>query len=142
MSNDPLYEVFGRELKGMSDLIKGMSEELKAVSRQLAQFEQKHMYQDEQSRENKAEIEKHDDRLSSLERDADRQSGSLSTLRILGTLVFGVLATAVGWLLSVVLTTQSATQIHQSKLPQIDNSISTLESRLQQLERQPQGRSR
>lgn len=142
MNNDPLYEVFGRELKGMSDLIKGMSEELKAVSRQLAQFEQKHMYQDEQSRENKAEIEKHDDRLTSLERDADRQSGSLSTLRILGTLVFGVLATAVGWLLSVVLTTQSATQIHQSKMPQIDTAISTMESRLQQLERQPQGRSR
>ena len=73
MSNDPLYEVFGRDLKGMSDLIKGMSEELKVVSRQLAQFEQKHMYQDEQSRENKAEIEKHDNRLTSLERNADRQ---------------------------------------------------------------------
>ena len=142
MSNDPLYEVFGRDLKGMSDLIKGMSEELKVVSRQLAQFEQKHMYQDEQSRENKAEIEKHDNRLTSLERNADRQDGSLSTLRTLGVLLFGVLAGAVGWLLSVVLTTQSATQIHQSKLPQVDNAISTLESRLQQLERQQQGRSR
>ncbi len=129
MSNDPLYEVFGRDLKGMSDLIKGMSEELKVVSRQLAQFEQKHMYQDEQSRENKAEIEKHDNRLTSLERNADRQDGSLSTLRTLGVLLFGVLAGAVGWLLSVVLTTQSATQIHQSKQSSVEARLQILEQR-------------
>ncbi|MEC7118344.1 MAG: hypothetical protein VXW65_00365 [Pseudomonadota bacterium] len=141
MSNDPAYAALVRELTGMNDLMKGMSEDLKAMSRQLAQFEQKHLHQDEQARENKAEIEKHDERLTLLERGADRQSGSLSTLRILGTLVFGVLATAVGWLLSVVLSTQSVTQIHQSKWPQMDNSISSMESRIQQLEQQ-QGRNR
>ena len=129
MSNDPLYAAFERELKGMNDLIKGMSEDVKAMSRQLAQFEQKHLHQDEQSRENKAEIEKHDNRLTSLERNADRQDGSLSTLRTLGVLLFGVLAGAVGWLLSVVLTTQSATQIHQSKQSSVEARLQILEQR-------------
>lgn len=129
MSNDPLYEVFGRELKGMSDLIKGVSEDVKAMSRQLAQSEQKHQHQDEQTRENKAEIEKHDNRLTSLERNADRQDGSLSTLRTLGILLFGVLAGAVGWLLSVVLTTQSATQIQQSKQSSVEARLQILEQR-------------
>ena len=129
MSNDPLYAAFERELKGMNDLIKGMSEDVKAMSRQLAQFEQKHLHQDEQSRDNKAEIEKHDNRLTSLERNADRQDGSLSTLRTLGVLLFGVLAGAVGWLLSVVLTTQSATQIHQSKQSSVEARLQILEQR-------------
>lgn len=129
MSNDPLYAAFERELKGMNDLMKGMSEDVKAMSRQLAQFEQKHLHQDEQSRENKAEIEKHDNRLTSLERNADRQDGSLSTLRTLGVLLFGVLAGAVGWLLSVVLTTQSATQIHQSKQSSVEARLQILEQR-------------
>lgn len=129
MSNDPLYAAFERELKGMNDLMKGMSADVKAMSRQLAQFEQKHQHQDEQSRENKAEIEKHDNRLTSLERAADRQDGSLSTLRTLGILLFGVLAGAVGWLLSVVLTTQSATQIHQSKQSSVEARLQILEQR-------------
>lgn len=128
-SNDPLYAAFERELKGMNDLIKGMSEDVKAMSRQLAQFEQKHLHQDEQSRDNKAEIEKHDNRLTSLERNADRQDGSLSTLRTLGILLFGVLAGAVGWLLSVVLTTQSATQIQQSKQSSVEARLQILEQR-------------
>lgn len=127
MTDDSRLAVVEREVRGMHETVKEVANELKALNRSVIQSEQQHLQHQRIADLNRTELEDYGKRIALLERAYDQQKGAISIIRwFLGTLATVALA-CVGWLLSVVLSTQSAIQIQQSKQ-------STVEARLQILE--------
>jgi hypothetical protein len=127
MTEESRLAVMEREMRGMHETIKVLVDEVKALTRSVIQSDQQHLQHQRIADLNRTELEDFGKRIAVLERDSDQQKGAISIIRwFLGTLATVALA-CVGWLLSVVLSTQSAIQIQQSKQ-------STVEARLQILE--------
>jgi hypothetical protein len=116
----------------MHETLKEVSADMKALGRSIAQSEQQHIQHQRMSEENRAELQLQHIRVSQIERSQDRLSGSISALRWFGGIFSVIGFSAVSWLLSVVLSNQSATQIQHSKQ-------STVEARLQILEQRKDG---
>jgi len=127
MTDDSRLAVVERGVRDMHETLKEVARDLKALNRSVIQSEQQHLQHQRTADLSRNELENCDKRIAVLERDSDQQKGAISIIRwFLGTLATVSLA-CVGWLLSVVLSTQSAIQIQQSKQ-------STVEARLQILE--------
>jgi len=127
MTEESRLAVMEREMRGMHETIKVLVDEVKALTRSVIQSDQQHLQHQRIADLNRTELEDFGKRVAVLERDSDQQKGAISITRwFLGMLATVALA-CVGWLLSVVLSTQSAIQIQQSKQ-------STVEARLQILE--------
>lgn len=127
MTEESRLAVMEREMRDMHETIKVLVDEVKALTRSVIQSDQQHLQHQRIADLNRTELEDCGKRIVLLERAYDQQKGAISIIRwFLGTLATVALA-CVGWLLSVVLSTQSAIQIQQSKQ-------STVEARLQILE--------
>ena len=132
MTEESRLAVMEREVRDMHETIKVLVDEVTALTRSVIQSDQQHLQHQRIADLNRTELEDCGKRIALLERAYDQQKGAISIIRwFLGTLATVALA-CVGWLLSVVLSTQSAIQIQQSKQ-------STVEARLQILEQRRDG---
>lgn len=132
MTDDSRLAVVERGVIDMHETLKEVARDLKALNRSVIQSEQQHLQHQRTADLSRNELENCDKRIAMLERDSDQKKGAILITRwFLGMLATVVLA-CVGWLLSVVLSTQSAIQIQQSKQ-------STVEARLQILEQRRGG---
>lgn len=128
MTDDSRLAVMEMEMRGMHETIK----EVKALTRSVIQSDQQHLQHQRNADLNRTELENYDERIAVLERKSGRQDGAISIIRWFFATFAGVAIACIGWLLSVVLSTQSAIQIQQSKQ-------STVEARLQILEQRRDG---
>lgn len=132
MTDDSRLAVVEREVRGMHETVKEVANELKALNRSVIQSEQQHLQHQQATEQSKTSLERCSERTTELERKSERQDGAISLIRWFFGAFAGVAIAWIGWLLSVVLSTQSATQIQQSKQ-------STVEARLQILEQRRGG---
>lgn len=132
MTDDTRLAVVEQEVLGMHDTLKEVSSELKALSRSIVQSEQQHIQQQKVSDENRIELQNHERRIAFTERQMERQAGSIAIVKWIIGIGSSAAVMAISWLLSLVLQTQSAVAVNQSKHP-------TIESRLQQLEARRDG---
>lgn len=130
MTEESRLAVMEREMRGMHETIKVLVDEVKALTRSVIQSDQQHLQHQRIADLNRTELEDFGKRVAVLERDSDQQKGAISITRwFLGMLATVALA-CVGWLLSVVLSTQSAIQIQQSKQSTVEARLQILEQRM------------
>lgn len=132
MTDDSRLAVVERGVRDMHETIKVLVDEVKALTRSVIQSEQQHLQHQRTADLSRSELEDCDKRIAVLERDSDHQKGAILIIRWFFGIFAAVAVTCIGWLLSVVLSTQSAIQIQQSKQ-------STVEARLQILEHRRDG---
>ncbi len=118
-----------REVRGMHDTLKELSNEVKTLNQSFARSEQQHVQLQRMSDDNKAELQQQDARITQVERTMDRQSGSVATFRWIAGVFAAAAISAIAWLLSVVLNSQSAIHIQQSKQSSVEARLQILEQR-------------
>jgi chromosome segregation ATPase len=128
-TDDSRLAVVEREVRGMHDTLKELSGDVKALNQSFARSEQQHQQHQRMSDENKAELQQHDTRLTQVERTLDRQAGSIATFRWISGVFAAAAITAIGWLLSVVLNSQSAIHVQQSKQADAETRLQRIEQR-------------
>lgn len=86
---------------------------------------------------NKERLTEHDRQLDELKSTSDKQSGSMSAIKVIGAMLFSISISGVGWAITTVLSIQSSNQIQQTKLDNLDKEQAEMKQRVQQLERKP-----
>ena len=131
LRDDTRLVVVEREVRGMHETLKELSTEIKQMTKALTRYEQMHEHQQRVSENSQRDIESLQKDVNDHKLDIARMNGGVGVLKIIlgffGTATIG----SIGWLLSVVINTQQAVQLHQSQIP-------TLETRIAQLERSKQ----